>query len=35
VLDPASPLCTYLNGQGALRPYVQGTDDVGHAALGN
>jgi hypothetical protein len=32
VLDPASPLYSYLNGQGALWPYVQGTDDVSHAA---
>ena len=35
VLDSASPIYTYLNGQGALRPYVQGTDDVSHAALAN
>jgi hypothetical protein len=35
VLDSASPLYTYLNGQGALRPYVQGTDDIGHAAISN
>ena len=33
VLDSASPLCTYLNGQGALRAYVQGIDDVRHAAI--
>ena len=31
VLDSASPLYTYLNGQGALRPYVQGNDDRGGA----
>ena len=30
-----SPLYTYLNGQGALRARVQGTDDVSHAALAN
>ena len=33
MLDSASPLYTYLNGQGVLRPYVQGTDDVSHAAI--
>jgi hypothetical protein len=35
VLDSASPLYTYLNGQGVLRPYVQGSDDVSHAAISN
>lgn len=35
VLDNASPLYTALNTAGALRPYVQGQDDVGHAALSN
>ena len=35
MLDSAFPLYTYLNGQGALRPYVQGTDDVSHAAISN
>jgi hypothetical protein len=35
VLDSASPLYSYLNGQGVLRPYVQGQDDVSHAALAN
>ncbi len=35
VLDSASPLYTYLNGQGAVRAYVQGTDDVSHAAISN
>jgi hypothetical protein len=35
VLDSASPLYTYLNEQGALRPYQQGTDDVSHAAISN
>lgn len=30
-----SPLYTALNGAGVLRPYVQGQDDVGHAALSN
>jgi hypothetical protein len=35
VLDSASPLYTYLNGQGALRPYQHGTDDVSHAAISN
>jgi hypothetical protein len=29
------PLTSYLNGQGALRAWVQGQDDTGHAALGN
>jgi hypothetical protein len=35
VLDSASPLYTYLNGQGAPRQYQQGTDDVSHAAISN
>jgi hypothetical protein len=35
VLDSASPLYTFLNGQGALRAYVQGTDDVSRAAISN
>ena len=35
VLDSASPLYTYLNGQGGVRAYVQGTDDVSHAAISN
>lgn len=35
VLDTGSALYTALNGAGALRPYVQGQDDVGHAALAN
>jgi hypothetical protein len=35
VLDNASPLYSYLNGQGAVRAYVQGTDDVSHAAISN
>jgi hypothetical protein len=35
VLDSASPLYTYLNGQGALRPYQQETDDVSRAAISN
>ena len=35
VLDSASPLYSYLNGQGVLRPYQQGTDDVSHAAISN
>lgn len=35
VLDTASALYSALNGQGVLRAYVQGTDDVGHAALSN
>jgi hypothetical protein len=35
VLDSASPLYTYLNGQGVLRAYVQGQDDRGGAALAN
>jgi hypothetical protein len=34
-LDPAGPLYGYLNGAGALRPYVQGSDDVSHAAISN
>jgi hypothetical protein len=34
VLDPASALYTAI-GAGNLRAYVQGQDDVGHAALGN
>jgi hypothetical protein len=32
VLDPAGPLFAAI-GAGNLRAYVQGTDDVGHAAL--
>jgi hypothetical protein len=35
VLDTASALYVSLNGAGALRPYVQGTDDRGPAALSN
>jgi hypothetical protein len=35
VLDSGCPLYSYLNGQGALRPYQQGTDDVSHAAISN
>lgn len=34
VLDPASALYTAI-GAGNLRAYVQGQDDVGHAALSN
>jgi hypothetical protein len=34
VLDPASALYTAI-GAGNLRAFVQGQDDVGHAALGN
>ena len=36
-LDSGTPsaLYTALNTAGALRPYVQGQDDVGHAALSN
>ena len=35
VLDTASALYASLNGAGALRPYLQGTDDVSYAAIGN
>jgi hypothetical protein len=37
LLDSGTPseLYTYLNGLSALRAYVQGQDDVGHAALSN
>jgi hypothetical protein len=35
VLDSASPLYAALNRASALRAYVQGQDDVGHAALAN
>lgn len=35
VLDSVSPLYTYLNRVGALRPCQQGTDDVSHAAISN
>lgn len=37
LLDSGTPsqLYAYLNGLPALRPYVQGQDDVGHAALSN
>jgi hypothetical protein len=35
LLDSASPPYAYLNGQGALRAYQQGTDDVSHAAISN
>ncbi len=34
VLDPAGALFAAI-GAGNLRPYVQGQDDVGHAALAN
>jgi hypothetical protein len=34
VLDPAGPLYAAI-GAGNLQAYVQGRDDVGHAALGN
>lgn len=34
VLDPAGPLFTAI-GAGNLRAYIQGQDDVGHAALSN
>lgn len=34
VLDPAGPLYGAIS-TGNLRAYVQGTDDVGHAALSN
>ena len=33
VLDPAGPLYAALSA--SLRPYVQGTDDVNHAAISN
>ena len=33
VLDPAGPLYAALSA--SLRPYVQGQDDAGHAALAN
>jgi hypothetical protein len=35
VLDPSSALYTFLNGQGVLRAWVQGADNVSHAATGN
>ena len=35
VLESASPLYAALNGAGALRPYVQGADDVCYAAISN
>jgi hypothetical protein len=35
ILDPAGPLYAALNGAGALRAYVQGSDDRGPAALSN
>jgi hypothetical protein len=35
VLDSGSALYAALNGAGVLRAYVQGQDDVGHAALSN
>lgn len=34
MLDPAGPLYAAI-GSGNLRAYIQGTDDVGHAALAN
>lgn len=34
-LDSGSTLYAYLNTAGVLRAYVQGQDDVGHAALSN
>ena len=35
MVDNASPLHSYLNGQGAERACMQGTDDVSHAAISN
>lgn len=35
VLDNAGAVYAALNGAGALRAYVQGQDDVGHAAISN
>ena len=35
ILTQAALLYSYLNGQGVLRPYQQGTDDVSHAAISN
>ena len=35
VLDSAGPLYAALNGAGALRAYVQGTDDLSRAAISN
>ena len=35
ILDPAGLLYVYLNAQGVLQAWVQGTDDVGHAAISN
>jgi len=35
ILDSGSPLHSYLSGQGELRPYQQGNDDVSHAAISN
>jgi hypothetical protein len=35
IFDSASPLYTYLSGQGVFRAYVQGQDDVGRAGLSN
>jgi hypothetical protein len=35
ILDSASALYAALNGAGALRAWVQGQDDIGHAALAN
>lgn len=34
MLDPAGPVYAAI-GAGNLRAYVQGTDDVGHAAISN
>jgi hypothetical protein len=35
VLDSAGALYAWLNGQGVLRVYQQGADDVSHAAISN
>jgi hypothetical protein len=35
ILDTGSALYVALSGAGALRAWVPGTDDVGHAALAN
>ena len=34
-LDPAGQLYTAISAVVSLRPYMQGTDDVGHQGLSN
>jgi hypothetical protein len=35
MLDPAGPVYAAITAVAALRPYVQGADDIGHQGLSN